>query len=296
MTALVVVFGIIVAVLALLVVGLLRSHAEILKRLHDLGAGLEPDEGTSRARPDGRPVTPPATPITNRDDFQVMPQVPAPPDREAFGGAADLVGVGPGGADAVSVRIQGVEHDTIVAFLSSGCITCQKFWDAFRKPRKLKLPNGTRLVIVTKGPEGESASTVADLAPSGFPTVMTSEAFTDYDVPGSPYFVYVHGPSGRVRGEGTGPDWDQVRSLLEQATVDTGLATALAGSQVAKPDADQAREERIDRELFAAGVLPGDPSLYDVEAARATTSTTEPAQDAPHDHDHDHADHDHPHG
>jgi hypothetical protein len=283
MTALVVVLGAVVAVLALLVVGLLRSHAEILKRLHQLGAGLEPDEGTSAARP----ASPPPTPVTSREDFQVMPQVPAPPDREAFGGAADLVGVAPGGADALSVRIQGVEHDTIVAFLSSGCITCQKFWDAFRKPRKLKLPSGTRLVVVTKGVDGESPSTVADLAPSAFPTVMSSQAFTDYDVPGSPYFVYVHGPSGRVRGEGTGPDWDQVSSLLGQATVDAGLATALSGRQVAKPDADQAREDRIDRELFEAGVRPGDTSLYAVDPP--------PTDDHEHT-DHDHAEHDHEHG
>ncbi|MCB1030668.1 MAG: hypothetical protein KDA95_04980 [Acidimicrobiales bacterium] len=257
MTALIVLLTAVVAVLGLLVVGVLKTHAEILKRLHDLGAGIEPGESSADAQP-----SPPPTPITSRDDFQVMPQVPAPPEREHFGGAADLVGLAPGGKDAVSIRIQGVEQDTIVAFLSSGCVTCQKFWDAFAKPRKLKLPKGTRLVVVTKGPEAESPSSVAKLAPTTFPTVMTTDAFTDYDIPGSPYFVYVHGPSGRVRGEGTGPDWDQVRALLEQATVDAGLTGALEDQQVAKPNADQAREERIDRELWAAGVQPGDPSLY----------------------------------
>lgn len=280
MTAVVVLLGLVVAVLALLVVGLLRSHAEILKRLHQLGAGLEPGD-------EGPPASPPPTPITSREDFQVMPQVPSPPDREEFGGAADLVGVSPGGNEALSVRIQGVEHDTIVAFLSSGCITCQKFWDAFAKPRKLKLPSGTRLVIVTKGVDGESPSSVASLAPSGFPTVMSTDAFTDYDVPGSPYFVYVHGPSGRVRGEGTGPDWEQVSSLLSQATVDAGLATSLSGQQVAKPDADAEREARIDRELYAAGVAPGDPSLYAVDRPADGSA-------ADHDHDHDHTGHDHP--
>jgi hypothetical protein len=281
MTAIVVLLALVVAVLGLLVVGLLRSHAEILKRLHQLGAGLDPDAPAPAA-------SPAPTPVTSREDFQVMPQVPSPPDREAFGGAADLVGVSPGGDEALSVRIQGVEHDTIVAFLSSGCITCQKFWDAFAKPRKLKLPQGTRLVVVTKGPDGESPSSVASLAPSGFPTVMSTEAFTDYDVPGSPYFVYVHGPSGRVRGEGTGPDWEQVSSLLSQATVDAGLATSLAGQQVAKPDADAAREERIDRELFEAGVAPGDPSLY---GADVPPETGDAGRDGGVD---DHAGHDHP--
>ncbi|MBX3285630.1 MAG: hypothetical protein R2746_07100 [Acidimicrobiales bacterium] len=257
MTAVVVVEGVVIAVLALLVVGLLRSHAEILKRLHDLGAGLDaPAPSATRPPADG--------PRPGRD-FQVMPQVPSPPDREGFTGAADLVGVSPGGDEALSVRVAEVGHDTIVAFLSSGCITCQKFWDAFRKPRKLGLPSGTRLVVVTKGPEAESPSAVAQLAPPGVPVVMSSDAFVAYDVPGSPYFVQVHGPSGRVRGEGTGPDWEQVSSLLSQASGDAGLHDALAPNVVAKPDADAEREARIDRELYDAGIVPGHDSLYGLD-------------------------------
>lgn len=278
MTVVVVVEGVVIAVLALLVVGLLRSHAEILKRLHELGAGIE-DDGAPRSAP--TTSAPAADGPRPGRDFQVMPQVPSPPEREGFTGAADVSGVTAGGAEAASVRITGVEHDTIVAFLSSGCITCQKFWDAFRKPRKLGLPAGTRLVVVTKGPENESLSAVAKLAPPGITTVMSDQAFADYDVPGSPYFVQVHGPTGRVRGEGTGPDWEQVSSLLSQATGDAELTATLAGDQVPKPDADAAREARIDRELHAAGVLPGDPSLY---PGPPTASGDEPPND-PHDHD-----------
>ncbi|MCU1499157.1 MAG: hypothetical protein JWM47_3110 [Acidimicrobiales bacterium] len=258
MTVVVVIEGVVIAVLAMLVVGLLRSHAEILKRLHQLGAGGDASPGP------GGPA-PVAAPRTARD-FNVMPQVPAPPDREEFGGSADLVGAGAGREDAVTVRVTGVEHDTIVAFLSSGCITCQRFWDAFRKPRKLGLPAGTRLVVVTKCADAESPSDVARLATPGVPTVMSTQAFTDYDVPGSPYFVQVHGPTGRVKGEGTGPDWEQVSSLLSQAAGDAALRSALSGSRVPKPDADAEREARIDRELFDAGVPPGDPSLYSVDA------------------------------
>lgn len=275
MTVVVVVEAVVIGVLALLVVGLLRSHAEILKRLHELGAGLDAD---------GQATTPQVTggPRTRRDfQDQVMPQVPSPPDREAFGGTADLAGLTASGAEAATIRVADVEHDTIVAFLSSGCLTCQKFWDAFRKPKKLGLPAGTRLVVVTKGPDAESPTAVAKLAPNGIPTIMSSEAFEDYDVPGSPYFVHVHGPSGRVRGEGTGPDWDQVSSLLSQASGDDKLVSSLAGSQVPKPGADAERESRIDRELFDAGVAPGDPSLYSVDAV--------PTED----HDHDHTGHDH---
>ncbi|CAN5407162.1 hypothetical protein BH10ACT1_BH10ACT1_18540 [soil metagenome] len=274
MTVVVVIEGVVIAVLALLVVGLLRSHAEILKRLHELGAGLDATPAQAQPVPSGGPRP--------GRDFNVMPQVPSPPDREEFGGSADLSGITAGGSETASFRVNGVEHDTIVAFLSSGCLTCQKFWDAFKKPRKLGLPPGTRLVVVTKGADSESPSAVAKLAPPGIPTLMSSEAFTDYDVPGSPYFVQVHGPTGRVKGEGTGPDWEQVSSLLSQATGDAELVETLAGSMVAKPDADADREARIDRELYEAGVVPGDGSLYSVDApAEPERATAEP-----HDHDH----------
>ena len=265
MTAIVVALALVVALLTVLVVGLLRSHAEILSSLHELGAGRDDLPASRSAVPSQIPADGPQP----GRDFQVMPQVPSPPDRVAFGGSADIAGLGPRGDEALTVRINGVEHDTIVAFLSSGCLTCQKFWDAFRKPRKLGLPPGTRLVVVTKGPEAESVSAVAQLAPNGIPTIMSSAAFVDYDVPGSPYFVQVHGPTGKVRGEGTGPDWDQVSSLLNQASGDADMTATLAGNVVAKPGADAERETRIDRELYAAGIEPGDASLHPPDTTNA---------------------------
>jgi hypothetical protein len=63
-----------------------------------------------------------------------------------------------------------------------------------------------------------------------------------------------------VRGEGTGLDWDQVAGLLGQAVDD---ARPGATPRRSKADADAAREARIDRELAASGILPGDASLYD---------------------------------
>ena len=59
--------------------------------------------------------------------------------------------------------------------------------------------------------------------------------------------MLVDGPAGRVRGEGTGADWEQVKNLLRQAADDAS---------------DDGREARIDRELLAHGIAPGDPSLY----------------------------------
>ena len=78
---------------------------------------------------------------------------------------------------------------------------------------------------------------------------MSSEAWAAYEVPGSPYFVLVDGPSGQARGEGTGIDWPQVRGLLEQVADDDVFASQLEARRVAKPAADDARERRVDAEL-----------------------------------------------
>jgi hypothetical protein len=260
MSVLVAIEGVVIVLLAVLVVGLLRSHAEILRRLHQLGAGLDSE--------DDRP--PPGRLRSGGQEFRVMPQVPSPPDREGFTAAHDLVGTGLAD-DAITVRTTGVEHDTVVAFLSSGCLTCRRFWDAFAEPGRLGLPAGVRLVVATKDPAEESLSVIGGLAPPGLPLVMSSQAWSDFDVPGSPYFVLVDGPSGTVRGEGTGPDWEQVSKLLGQATGDASVAAGLAANRVAKPGADASRESRIDEELLNAGVRPGDPSLYELADDPAPT-------------------------
>ena len=249
MTAVVVALALVVAVLTLLVLGLLRSHADILRRLHELDGGAE---GAAPAR---GPRT------VGRDEFTTFPEVQAPPEREGFTESRDLAGVGVDD-DALTVRVTGVEHRTLVAFLSGTCLTCQRFWDAFQKPAKLGLPRDVRLVVVTKGPDQESPAAVADLAPKAVPVVMTNDAWMSYDVPGSPYFVLVDGRSGTVQGEGTGIDWDQVKGLLTQVTDDASYAADLEARRVQKYRADDERERRVDDELMAAGIAPGDPSLF----------------------------------
>jgi hypothetical protein len=212
--------------LTVLVAGLLRSHAEILRRLHALGAGLDTDVAPGAAS---------SVPIDLR-----------PSTTDSFAAAADLVGAGLRD-DAMHVAVVGTRHRTLLAFLSSGCLTCREFWDAFADPLGLDLDDDIRLVVVTKDAQNESVSALRKLAPSGVPVVMSNAAWTDYGVPGSPYFVLVDGRAGRVRGEGTGADWAQVRNLLRQAADDAS---------------DDGREARIDRELLAHGIAPGDPSLY----------------------------------
>jgi hypothetical protein len=116
-----------------------------------------------------------------------------------------------------------------------------------------------RLVIVTKGEGDESPSAVAEQAPAWTTTVMSSQAWLDHEVPVSPYFLLVDGPTGRVIGEGAATSWRQVRDLMKQALDDMSHA---AGAAPAALDDELTREGRADRELMAAGIYPGDPSLY----------------------------------
>lgn len=238
MTVAVALLAVIVAVLVLLVAGLLRSHAAILRRLHELGAGVGEVPGAG----------PPADAPLQTPDLGL----PSPPVVTEGRTAADLSGTGPHG-EAMAVRIAGTEHDTVLAFLSSGCATCHVFWDDLRDAR---MPGDTRLVVVTKGPDAESAVAIADVAPPDVTVVMSSEAWTQYEVPGSPYVIHVDGPSGRVRGEGTGPNWEQVRRMLMLGAGD------LDQQRSAKAAADAQRDREADEILLSAGIQPGDPSLY----------------------------------
>jgi hypothetical protein len=228
MLAVVVIEGVAILLLGLLVAGLLRSHAEILRALHDLGAGVDP------------------APVVRR-------QPPSAPSVAATDAAAhDVVGLDLLGA-AATVAVVGTRHDTLLAFLSTGCSTCQPFWQAFRAG--IALPGGARLVVVVQ--EEESESRLRDLAGGELEVVASNAAWSDYGVPGSPHFVYVDGPTGRVTGEGTGPDWPSVRALLVQANDDRhmrGPSTAADGEWRDNPT-------RIDAELAQAGITPGHPSL-----------------------------------
>jgi hypothetical protein len=260
-TAVVVLLAAVVAVQTVLVAGLLRSHAVILRRLHDLGAGV----GDPTGAPD--PGRPPAAALPTTAQA-------APTGRAAH----DIIATDPAG-DAVALRVVGAPHLTVLAFLSSSCLTCSRFWDDLRKPSKVTLPPGARLVVVAKGPESESPSAIADLAPRGITTVLATRAWDDYEVPGSPYVVAVDGPSGRVVGEGTGSSWDQVAGLLAQATGDLAWAGAQGPRRARKPRADAEREADIDAALLAAGVAPGDPRLhqrFDDSEHAASPRATEP--------------------
>lgn len=246
MTALVVGLTVAVALLGLLVAGLLRGHAEVLRALHQMGIDLDPSGGTRQDGAGPVPVAPPTARPT-----------PARPDATDV---VDLTGTTPGG-DAVSLAVAGVRHDTLVAFLTSGCATCRGFWEAFRNGPP-EVPGGARLVAVTRGSDAESPGAVAALA-GDTPVVMSSELWEHYDIPYAPYFVYVSGPEGRVVGEGVAAGWEEVKALVANAVADgtTRPPPARRGLHE-RSRADQERDDEVDRQLRAAGIEPGDPRLY----------------------------------
>jgi hypothetical protein len=222
MAAAVVVLALLTALLSVVVLSLLRSHAEILKALHDLGVSLDPFADTTAA---------PRTAVG-------VPQ----PRRAGAAPVTDIAGVAPGGG-ATQIGVVGSDQRILLAFLTTGCLTCRTFWQSLAGPVDVA---GARIVIVTKDPTEESESAVIELAPGTVPVVMSSSGWQAYGVEVAPYFVLVDGRQGVVVGEGAAATWTQVERLLGQAVADASVPQRKRGAEEA---------------LAASGIGPGHPSL-----------------------------------
>jgi hypothetical protein len=195
LTAVVVAEGAAIVLLTVLVAGLLRSHAEILKSLHELGAGLQ----------SGAPPAPVSVSID---------RVPRPAGETGERVLPPAIAGTTLDGEAIAVSLAG-PSDTLIAFLSSGCAGCQVFWREF-SDTSLSVPGSARLVVVTKDAEEESVSALRSVTPVRLTHVLSSQCWADFDVPGSPYFAYVDS-AGRLIGEGTAGTWPHVANLLRQA-------------------------------------------------------------------------------
>jgi len=225
MVALVSVETVLLVLLLLLVAGLLRSNAEIMRRL-----------GPADAEPGTAPQPSGAQASVTRESAA----------------APALAGVTPDG-DAVKLAFEGGgTAPTLLAFLTSGCGTCATFWETLGERR---LPAGVRTVIVTHGSDRERPAKLRDLGPAGIPVVMSSEAWADYEIPGAPYFVMV---DQAIRGEGVATTWRALASLVSDAIEDQRDAERAGEGAVT----GERRAERIDETFAAAGIGPGHPSLY----------------------------------
>jgi hypothetical protein len=229
---------VLLVLLALLVAGLLRSHAEILRRLQS--------SGQASGAPD--------------------PMEDLPPARTGSTAAFDIVGTTLA-REAIKVSVN-VGSNTLLAFLSSGCSSCQSLWEGLQPHHRPSIPGGARIVLVTKDTAYESPSRLRELVPGDVTLVMSSSTWDAYRVEGSPYFIYVDGRSGTVIGEGTASGWSQVVSLIRDAFADAALA-AEATQEEGEDDRPARRSSRgVDRarraeaELLVAGIGAGHPSLY----------------------------------
>jgi hypothetical protein len=224
------------SILSLLVVGLLRSHAEILRRLEPAGSGGRSASGQG-------------------DEFD--PRIAPPGDDELGSEASEIVGTTLVG-DARKVAFPAGGPGTLIAFLTSGCLVCREFWGAFADD---PLQPGTNLLVVTKDSSHESPRKLSGLAGDSIPVVMSSDAWDSYGVPLAPYFVFVDGRSGRIHGEGAASNWGQLKSLFTDYLWDREAAAARASRETAGGHA--ARIARIDAALDDRGITEDDPSLYE---------------------------------
>jgi hypothetical protein len=208
LTAVVVIETMVLALLSVVVVALLRSHAEVLRRLPAA------DEDHEHDAPEPIPI----------GRLGEEPRLPAhlPGPRGSAARSRDIAGATPNG-DAVVISMSSGVH-TLLAFLSTGCLTCRTFWEGLRPSVRRPLPGDARVIVVVKDRGMESPSKLRELAPPDVPVVHSSQAWEDFEVGMSPYFCFVDGATGEVRSEGAAMSWDQVSSLLRDALMDEELA------------------------------------------------------------------------
>jgi hypothetical protein len=99
----------------------------------------------------------------------------------------------------VSISVVGSTEPVLVLFLSSSCLGCRVLWEGTAELRRA-LPEGVRVVLVTKGPEQEDREAILALETGDAVTVMSSQAYGDYRVAGPPFLVVVVGRQVRTEG------------------------------------------------------------------------------------------------
>jgi hypothetical protein len=224
--------GALLALTWLFLIAVLRSHAEILRRLHALETRLGPDGFTLGDDPEAR--------VDPRAAYAESAGADAP----------DIVGETLAG-DVVKLALGPGAPRTLLAFLSTGCSVCGSLWEELRGGDPVA--PGIRIVVVTKGSDRESLTRLERIAPAQGELVMSNAAWSDYGVVSTPHFVLVGSDTRRILGRGGATGWSQILSLLADAQSDAGLHEARSTSE---------RAERAEQSLAASGIGPDHPSLY----------------------------------
>ncbi len=231
MTGIVVALGVLVFFLGVLVVALLKSHAEILRRLDRLGMRLDLPEHESHID---------FTPRSNADSV----------------GVADLVGSDPDG-NPMTMSMRVGSEPVLLAFLSTSCSSCTPFWERIDDSVLRMAGRHVRAAIVTLGPEEESPTRAAALRTGAADVMMSSSGWSSYAVPGAPYFALVDTKARTVLGEGTATTFEALQQFVVDALNDIDW-----DRQRSQDRTDADREQIVDDELRRAGLEPNDPRLY----------------------------------
>jgi hypothetical protein len=234
----------VVALQMLFVLGLLRSHAELLTRISQL-------ENQSR---DTSPAQPSA--------LTAMPDGVVPmPERVDSTAISAVVGIDPNLQPFNLKLSEASEAYVLLSFLSTTCLTCLDIW---RDIIETGTPAGrieageqaAEVLLILKGREEENLGKVRALAAdTPVPVVMSGDAWSELSVPGSPYFSLIDARTGSVVGAGSAQSWEQLRSLASDAMLELAVVAGTAA------DGYRSIIEREDEALRSAGILPGDPSL-----------------------------------
>ena len=215
------------------IVALLRSHADILRRLTLL------EDGVGGTRPAGRG-----------------------PEPVIGGGEVRAAGPISGttlDGDAVALSFGNGSPVTLLAFMTSGCSSCAPLWSGLQQPAGLH-DLVDRVIVVTHGTDRESPAKLRRLAPDTVEVVMAGAAWEDYAVPASPHFVLTDG-TGSILGRGSALSITQLVDMVSDARADAQDAR--------QRDAVRTTEQRAARSARAladAGIVSGHPSLYPSDA------------------------------
>lgn len=190
-----------VALLTVVVAALVRTLSATSRRLDLLERRLHREQRHEAAR------TAPATGV---------------PGSAASGPEADAVdirGVDPEGR-ALVVPLEASERPTLLAFLSTSCGSCVGFWERLRDGDLASEAPGVVPIVVTKSAAVEDADRIRSLATTDMPVVLSSEAWNDYEVPGSPYVMVVSASPGSVVTEGAVVRWSDIVTMASVVSPD----------------------------------------------------------------------------
>lgn len=238
---------VVVAVFSVFVLGLLRSFADIVRRLAQVERALRAsqDGETSSTMPDG--VLPLATSVSSAVLSDIR------------GYTTTL--------EPITIELAEVSTSyLLLAFLSTSCFSCLDIWrDVIAEGEGAAVVTASpgqaaTLVILLKDRETENLGKAHALAKdTKVPVLFAGELWDALDVAGSPYFALVDMSTRRLAGAGSARSWGQLKSLATDAMLEISLLAE-------RPPPSSSRGyrsiiEREDEELMRAGIHPGHPSL-----------------------------------